>query len=280
MSDSKGGNTSGHKSGYLQRIAARAARPERSLHPFVSTVFAGAPREEVVETSLRTENPASRRVERAESVTPTERGPATRGEVGDRAPVERREETRSERTPVPEAEGRERSSQEIQGREAPIHEIESRESSFQEPQSLELLMLRRAASAREQAVSANDGVRETLQESVTAEVYAEENAPRALSVQPLLVEGWVPREEIVAEVLRPRREDAGVASQQRGAVRAAARERAQEARRESERGSEEIQIHIGRIEVIAVPQPVARPAAPANRSQSLDDYLKRHGRSR
>jgi hypothetical protein len=45
---------------------------------------------------------------------------------------------------------------------------------------------------------------------------------------------------------------------------------------------EDIQIHIGRIEVIAVPPPVARPApAPARRGQSLDEYLSRsNGRSR
>lgn len=45
---------------------------------------------------------------------------------------------------------------------------------------------------------------------------------------------------------------------------------------------DEIQIHIGRIEVIAVPPPAARPAAPpARRGQSLDEYLSRsNGRSR
>jgi hypothetical protein len=40
--------------------------------------------------------------------------------------------------------------------------------------------------------------------------------------------------------------------------------------------TEEIQIHIGRIEVIAVPPPAVRSAAiPTNRFTSLDDYLKR-----
>ncbi len=40
--------------------------------------------------------------------------------------------------------------------------------------------------------------------------------------------------------------------------------------------SEEIQIHIGRIEVIAVPPPgTAAPAASRSRATSLDDYLKR-----
>jgi hypothetical protein len=42
------------------------------------------------------------------------------------------------------------------------------------------------------------------------------------------------------------------------------------------READEIHIHIGRIEVTAVPPAPARPAAkPAPRSESLDDYLKR-----
>ncbi len=45
--------------------------------------------------------------------------------------------------------------------------------------------------------------------------------------------------------------------------------------------SDDIQIHIGRIEVIAVPPPAPRPVpAPARKSLSLDEYLQgSHGRS-
>jgi hypothetical protein len=47
----------------------------------------------------------------------------------------------------------------------------------------------------------------------------------------------------------------------------------------SSRQPEDIQIHIGRIEVLAVPPPVARPAAPPPRkSVSLDEYLRRSER--
>ena len=43
---------------------------------------------------------------------------------------------------------------------------------------------------------------------------------------------------------------------------------------------DEIQIHIGRIEVTAVPQAAPRPAAvPASKSINLDEYLRR-GRGR
>jgi hypothetical protein len=50
-------------------------------------------------------------------------------------------------------------------------------------------------------------------------------------------------------------------------------------RQESERGSEDIQIHIGRIEVIAVPPPVQRSApATARKTESLQEYLGRRDR--
>ena len=43
--------------------------------------------------------------------------------------------------------------------------------------------------------------------------------------------------------------------------------------------SDDIQIHIGRIEVTAVAQPTPRPAAaPARKAMSLDEYLGRRHR--
>jgi hypothetical protein len=43
--------------------------------------------------------------------------------------------------------------------------------------------------------------------------------------------------------------------------------------------SDDIQIHIGRIEVTAVAQPTPRPAAaPARKAMSLDEYLGRRNR--
>lgn len=56
----------------------------------------------------------------------------------------------------------------------------------------------------------------------------------------------------------------------------AARDGEKKVSRPAERERDEIQIHIGRIEVTAVPQAPARPEAkPARKTLSLDEYLKR-----
>ena len=53
-----------------------------------------------------------------------------------------------------------------------------------------------------------------------------------------------------------------------------------EAIRSAEHEADDIQIHIGRIEVLAVPPapPVVRPAKSAHKAPSLDDYLKHRDR--
>jgi hypothetical protein len=70
------------------------------------------------------------------------------------------------------------------------------------------------------------------------------------------------------------------AARKEASTQALAQRSAQQARAPIQ--PEDIQIHIGRIEVIATPQPAPRPApAPARRGQSLDDYLRSSsGRSR
>jgi hypothetical protein len=56
---------------------------------------------------------------------------------------------------------------------------------------------------------------------------------------------------------------------------AAGRRLAQQQAR-AERQGDEIQIHIGRIEVIATPPAAPRPMpVPARKSQTLDEYLRR-----
>jgi hypothetical protein len=76
------------------------------------------------------------------------------------------------------------------------------------------------------------------------------------------------------------------ASAESQAVVAQAREQKQSAQipagsRPAQSQSDDIQIHIGRIEVIAVPPPAPRPApAPARKGLSLDEYLsRRNGRA-
>jgi hypothetical protein len=60
------------------------------------------------------------------------------------------------------------------------------------------------------------------------------------------------------------------------AGRMAQRRMERQAQARAERQGDEIQIHIGRIEVIAMPPAAPRPVAmPARKTQTLDEYLRR-----
>jgi len=57
---------------------------------------------------------------------------------------------------------------------------------------------------------------------------------------------------------------------------AAGRRLAQQQQARAERQGDDIQIHIGRIEVTAMPPTASRPMpVPARKSQTLDEYLRR-----
>jgi hypothetical protein len=95
-------------------------------------------------------------------------------------------------------------------------------------------------------------------------------------------EAAVPRDlrTVVDLLMRPSQPEASAAALSQASRSAGNNTRTTS--REPAREPDEITIHIGRIEVTAAPQPMARPAAaPARRSMSLDEYLKRgNGRAR
>ena len=71
----------------------------------------------------------------------------------------------------------------------------------------------------------------------------------------------------------PGQSGAGMAG---AAGRMAQRRMERQAQARAERQGDEIQIHIGRIEVIAMPPAAPRPVAmPARKTQTLDEYLRR-----
>jgi hypothetical protein len=211
-------------SGYLQRIVAAAARPERRIRPFVGSIYAPSQaslaEEDIGATFSETiARPAQREAERLAAVEP---GAARRPNAD--APAERRTAHEAEAIAAAAPSPLSRS-------------LASAADSAPQP------MPPRAEVAITDRTRLVEHWRETAPEPATAAVGLDRPRP-----------GPGPLARAAPQLSRPRAEpprDPG----------------------------EDVQIHIGRIEVIA-PQPApAQPAAPrAPRSTSLQDYLKRGAR--
>jgi len=226
-------------SGYLQRMVAAAARPERRIRPFVGSIYAPSQaslaEEEVGVTFSETlARPTRREVDRPE--------PARREASGPPAAVEARS-ARSATREMP-AGGR------------PLRGVETLPPASPDPPSQSPTPL--AEPAPQPLAAPIEGA---VTERTRLVEHWHEAAPEPRAGAPVshdrLQPGPGPLPRPAPQLPRPRAEPARDAG-------------------------EEVQIHIGRIEVIA-PQPApTQPAAPrAPRSTSLQDYLKRGaGRSR
>ena len=277
--------------GYLERLAASAMRPERAVHPFVSTLFSGARQKGIVEETLETRKPALR-VERSAAPDGNdiirENAPLDPTELPEQAAnAERRVESTIPMLPRERATSAEmqedvRSAQSLRG-----------PARADEPHPVELLLPRhpiepetpeRKAQVEARAMQSEDA--RAAQRALEATFEPAPTEPLSLRVQPLLVEEWTAsarREEVLPE--RPPRDEAQRTNPAAWTVAAKRRLGAErmplEVGREHQRGSDDIQIHIGRIEIVAVPPAPARSAAPTRKSQTLDEYLKRRdGRAR
>jgi hypothetical protein len=216
-------------SGYLQRMAANAARPERSLHPFVSQLFTGSQREEPVEVSTISEvRPAVRA--RLNEVPVSEAGKRELHTSGPAA-------TQPGRIVEVAAEGMRADAVMIAPQRLRDAAHEPRER-LVEPERLHLL------------VSHGIEIDDVASDPATSE---------AATVNRLM------ERRQAAPIVAPRRENEAAVLE-----------------RPSLREVDDIQIHIGRIEVIAMPPAAPRtPVAAAPKTTSLDDYLKsRNGRAR
>jgi hypothetical protein len=251
--------------GYLQRLAASVSRPERRVRPLVGSIFAGELREEsLVEEVQRpfaeqsTERAAQEPVAR---VTPQ----AVRG------PSEAIAKKPSHALiPAP---------QQVQSSPQP---------DTPEPPEFALLLPRPAAQAESPVLRVQEKPLERPAGPYLrpAEITAkqEPERPKVLSetppgFQPLVLRPLIV-EEARAEATEARPQPAGTREPTRKTAIHMARQEPEErpaAAKEGERGaSEDIQIHIGRIEVIAAAPQAPRAAASATtRSTSLEDYLKR-----
>jgi hypothetical protein len=273
-------------SGFLQRITGAAIQRQARLHPVVDSLWAAARRDE---------SPALQFPEVTERITSTpqeSRAKTTlQNEVEQGAPATIFRPLVQGREPLPRAHGmRFEETQESD----PAHS--SARDSRQGADSL--------GFANQDLHSSVSGNFQPLLErsSATRQEYgngAEKDSERSLSefaakfdTAPASTRSWIYEPVINAgtpmpsrseEGLRPNEPVPSVSALRAASRRAAASEAAQRnAQMRAPIQAEDIQIHIGRIEVIAVPPPAALPAAaPARRGQSLDEYLSRsNGRSR
>jgi hypothetical protein len=251
--------------GYLQRLAVSVARSRPSLHPLVGSIFSGG-RQEVAATALM----------ESDALAPTgvQTLVSTIGTVSDSPddPMRRRDLAADDRfeqhagTVLPRDNrrtGHRRGAREIfhpllppitgeLGAPAMLPETVSEDAANAQSASIGLQNDRRGTSfvgaARMAHVAVKDGP--------TAD------RRNATTTPPL--SGLRERTGILAVLAG----DAGKPA--RAEFSAPSRRSAQ---------SDDIQIHIGRIEVTAVAQPASRPAAaPVRKAMSLDEYLGRRSR--
>jgi hypothetical protein len=238
---------------YLRQLVAGATRGEARLRPFVGSVFSGESRAESAEV---------RSVERNAEWNPA----STRSTV--RAPAEPAA-THPRSLPVEAAWNPTASRSAILRPFALPREAAKDDSSRPRGQETSVEILRPHSKAVTEKIVTEDG---------TNSPEREVNSPPF--VPPPVAERVEQRAAQAGSRLVPVRE--GMPTTAGAVVRHKSEERATFTRAPQRAAGDDIQIHIGRIEVTAVSPPVQRPAnAPASRSTSLKDYLKsRGGRAR
>jgi hypothetical protein len=253
--------------GYLQRLAASIVGPRSRVYPFVGSIFPGE-RLEVAPAPL----PLS------EAFVPTDDPVSTRLEVAERStePTPHRqsaEQVRVERSLVTTGNAEHELFEPLLARKAPNMETPAalpRKASQTEITAA----LPETALSQSADLQSPPGSPHTNQPS--------ENLVDAVPVERLIVDDSVvprrQREIVQASPLRPPKSSAVSAAFRADSPRAAALQIFSEPSR-AEGGPDDIQIHIGRVEVIAVPPAAPRPAAaPARKAMSLDEYLRRRDR--
>jgi len=265
-------------SGYLTRLVAPAVGQRPRVHPSVDSIYArGARREEAAGFLFRTEtSPAGDSLAGSDSETgPSKQLSAPNRDWGppvrSSAPATRREAQSGARSGL----GAKSQAEKVQP---------SIETTSATVGALEPLSLRAAIHERDAGSSRPVSARETTDASEprTASLAAASGAPRREATSPSV---WI-YGPMIAEVVSSApassadSQAAGAAKRDAPSVPAPVSSRpvisgAAVARRARAPQPEDIQIHIGRIEVIALPPAAPRVAPPAVRKGlTLDEYLR------
>jgi len=259
--------------GYLHRIAASAVRQQPAVHPFVESVYSAPRREEPAAPVLREERfSAAAPVERAaaqhfggesrtEAPRPVQASASQPGEPAKHEAFLMNAHAEQVAPRIFSAEPPARMPQPRTSPIGPLQEIVQRltvATPAGEPEAFQPLLPRSEIDPQQSADRPPaDASRQDRPESGSPEATRE-----------------VPRfEPIVAKDVSPARGAAGIGRRPRVELPPGPRS--------PQPPADEIQIHIGRIEVVAVQSAAPRPAAaPARKALSLDEYLsRRNGRA-
>jgi hypothetical protein len=253
--------------GYLERLAASASRPQSRLRPVVGSIFAEGLREEKEEVALpviserAAEGKKAQTTPQAERSRPTQEPRAINAEDYSRKPrpIDEKPAAFSPLLPLKIAE--------VDPAALHIGEASTEISVQPHLQSQAGARIEQHEHRLVTPMQERRDISEPLM--LPPRAFEERNDERSAEAdgQPVEVRTWAV-EQLAKPITRSARADS---REMTSALRAPERSE-----------TEEIQIHIGRIEVIAVPPPSARSAAtPTSRFTSLDDYLKRRdGRAR
>lgn len=246
--------------GYLQQIIATAAGLERTVHPVIGSIFQGTGLEETLETSapIKQTNAVDSEQRSATTLVASEAQPMAPGAE----PVQPKPPMKADQVAVSE-----RAATLVPREAAALRRPMSREQESQVSRPEEHL---RSSDTRQLATFSRE---QHQHESTKGEALPEAGS---LMLRPLLVQDR-PKEEPIGEELPDRqpmrKADAPAAYPERNHFR-----QRPALKRDESKQSEDIQIHIGRIEVMAVPPaPAPRPAKPARKSLNLQEYLRQHG---
>jgi hypothetical protein len=256
-------------SGYLHRMAARALRPQPSVHPFVESIFSVPRREDPVEPLVQRviPQPTAEQSSDAPQTSASPVGPpvaqrTTTSPREDRPPFQPLlpQQVISAGLPPMRAAVNPKPSQAAR----PTAEATRKDHPETSPEvafRFEHIVSERRSASEARVVPEGIGAQEMRaapEAAIVSQAHIVPDDPARTALAP-----------VVKRRLSPR--SAGLWPKQELAP----------ASRTPQPPADDIQIHIGRIEVVALPQPAPRPApAPTRKGMNLDEYLsRRNGRS-